>query len=115
MKNVLPVFAAALLSLLQVTLLPLNLALLGSLIMILREDFEASLIIAVSASFFLSIFGNLNFGLTLVSFSLSIIAFLLMRRFLPDRKVVSVVGTALVLIFWEFLLRTTSIIYLGSL
>ena len=115
MKNILQVFAAALLCLLQVIFLPLNFALLATLIMVLREDFETSLITAVSASFFLSIFGNLNFGLTLASFSLSMIVFLLMRRFLPDRKIVIMVGTAFTLIFWEFLLRTTSIIYLGSL
>ena len=115
MKNILQVFAAALLCLLQVIFLPLNFALLATLIMVLREDFETSLITAVSASFFLSIFGNLNFGLTLVSFSLSIIAFLLMRRFLPDRKAFSVIGIIFTLIFWEFLIRTTNIIYLGSL
>ena len=115
MKNILQVLLSASLCLLQVILLPLNFVLLASLIMILREDFEASLILAVSASFFLSIFGNLNFGLTLASFSLSIVVFLLIRRFLPDRKVVSVVGAAFALIFWEFLLRTVSSIYLGSL
>ncbi len=111
MRNIFQIGAAAGLSLLQTVFVPINFALIVVLLIVSGGNVGRALVLLLGSSFFLSIFGNLNFGLTLVSFASSVLVFLLLKRTLPDRNIIKFALFSITLIFWEMFIRTTSTIY----
>jgi hypothetical protein len=111
MKSVLQVLTLIICSFLQVLFLPINFALLFILFLVHKDGNRALFAFLVIGSFLVSIFGNLGFGLTLISFSLSVILFLSLRKFLPDNLVGRIVPFVVVLIFWEVLMRFELLMY----
>lgn len=111
MKSILHVITVLALSFLQILFLPINFALLFVLFLVYSADTKAALVPLIAASFLVSTFGNLGFGLTLISFSASVILFLILKNFLPDNKLARLVPFIVVLFFWEVLMRFELSIY----
>ncbi len=111
MKIVLQALTLIVCSFLQVLFLPINFTLLFILFLVHKDDNKSFLVFLVMGSVLVSIFGNLGFGLTLVSFSLSMILFLSLRRVLPSNKINRIVPFVVILFFWEVLMRFELLVY----
>lgn len=108
MKSITSLILVSMLAIVQVLFLPINFALL--LILLLTSSNNNPLIVVsiIMGSFFLSSFGGLGFGVTVMSFSSAIFVFLLLKRYLPDRQVVKISLFIFSLVFWEIMIRSSS-------
>ena len=111
MKIVLQALILIVCSFLQVLFLPINFTLLFILFLVNKDGNKVFLIFLVMGSVLVSIFGNLSFGLTLVSLSLSVILFLSLRKILPSNKIGRIVPFVVILFFWEILMRFELLVY----
>lgn len=105
MKAIAQVVSILFLSLIQIVFLPINLTLLFILSVSHSKETVWTLGLLVLGSFFVSVFGNLNFGLTLTSFAASLLFSLILRRYLPNRGVSRVIPFIVVLVFWEIFFK----------
>ena len=111
MTNVLLVLIASFLGLIQTVVLPINFALLLILILVSANRIQAGLVVTIAGSFFLSIFTNINFGILLISFSLSLIIYLIIRKYTPDRVIFRFTTFVSVLIIWEILFQFSNRVF----
>lgn len=105
MKFYLQIILAVILSFLQLVVVPINFSLLAILLIMSSNRFQQFIVLLVASSLFLSVFGNLVFGLVLISFSLSALFFLIIKRHLPERLLIHLILIAFSLIFWEIVMN----------
>lgn len=108
MKSITSLSLVSILAIIQVLFLPINFALLLILLLIPSNNNQLILLLIITGSFFLSFFGGLGFGVTVMSFSSAIFMFLLLKRYLPDRQVVKISLFIFSLVFWEIMIRSSS-------
>ncbi|MEX2355033.1 MAG: hypothetical protein WD686_04135 [Candidatus Woykebacteria bacterium] len=101
----------ALLSLIPTVFLPINLTLLALPMWVFKAKSGKILVLVMGASFFTAIFGDLNFGLVLIGFSLCIGAFMLLKKALPERGIFGFSMLILTLIIWEIIIRGELLVY----
>ena len=111
MKNISQLLILIICSFLQVLFLPINFTLLFILFLVNQDTNKALFGFLVLGSLLVSVFGNLSFGLTLISFSLSVILFLILKKFFPSNRIGRVVPFVAVLVFWEILIRAELLFY----
>ncbi len=111
MITILLVLIASFLGLLQTVVLPINFALLFVLILISTNKIQSGLVVTIAGSFFLSIFTNINFGIILISISLSLLIYLMIRKYIPDRVIFRYTTFAFVLIIWEILFQFSNRVF----
>ena len=111
MTNVLLVLIASFLGLIQTVVLPINFALLLILILVSTNIIQAGLVVTISVSFFLSIFTNIIFGILLISSSLSLIIYLIISKYTPDRVIFRYTTVVSVLIIWEILFQFSNRVF----
>lgn len=84
-----------LLTLLQVTTFPINFGFAFLVAQsLLVADFQFVSWIVVVA-FLVSVFGNINFGIVLIAFTLSMLVIFLVRKLFPDNRITKVVIVAI--------------------
>ncbi len=79
-----------LLTLIQVTVLPINLgfaAVVAGVLFIEKFEFVPWLVVL---SLLVSLFGNLNFGIVLVGFTLAIFLILILRKIIPENRITKI-------------------------
>lgn len=108
MKLITSLTMVFILAVLQVIFLPINFALLIILLLTSSTSNQLISLLIISASLFLSFFGGLGIGVTIMSFSAAVFAFLVLKRYLPDRQVVKIPIVIFSLIFWEIMIRSSS-------
>jgi len=108
MKLITSLTMVFILAMLQVIFLPVNFALLLILLLIPSISNQLILLLIVSASLFLSFFGGIGIGVSIMSFSAAVFAFLVLKRYLPDRQIVKISIVIFSLIFWEIMVRSSS-------
>ena len=108
MKLITSLALVSILAILQVMFLPINFALLLILLLASSISNQLILLLIITASFFLSFFGGLSIGVTMMSFSASVFVFLILERYLPDRQIVKISLVILSLIFCEIMIRSSS-------
>ena len=111
MKTTISVISVSLLAALQTVFLPLNLALVVILLLATSGNVQLVVIPILVASLIISLFSAIGFGVSLVGFSASVLVFLLLRRYLPDRLIIKLTLFIFTLIFWEVMVRTTSAMF----
>ena len=111
MKSILLVLIAFFLAMLQTVVLPINFALLLILVLVSTNKIQASLVVIIAGSFFLSIFTNINFGIILISLSFSLLIYLILRRYIPDRVIFRFTTFAFVLVIWEILFQFSNRVF----
>ena len=107
MKTTMSLGLVSIFALLQVMFLPLNFALLLILILVSRVNNQLILLLIITSSLFLSLFGGLGIGVSIMSFSSAILVFLIFKRYLPDRQIVNVSLLLFTLVFWEIMVRSS--------
>ena len=105
MKFYLQIILAVILSFFQLVIVPINFSLLAILLIMSSNRFQQFIVLLVTSSLLLSVFGNLVFGLVLISFSLSALFFLIIKRYFPDRLLINLILIAVSLIFWEIVMK----------
>lgn len=105
MKFYLQIILAVILSFSQLVIVPINFSLLAILLIMSSNRFQQFIVLLVTSSLLLSVFGNLVFGLVLISFSLSALFFLIIKRYFPDRLLINLILIVVSLIFWEIVMN----------
>ncbi len=111
MKTLVKALLSAVLSAAQIIILPINFALAATLFFVSRQGVAKNLVLILASSFFIAIFSGFYFGVVLMGFTAAVLFFLLLKRFLPDRKVIEIVIILLSLIFWEVGTKFLNLIY----
>lgn len=111
MTNLLLVLIVSFLSLLQTVILPINFSLLLILILVSTHRNQSGIVVTIVGSFFLSIFTNINFGIILISLSLSLLIYLLIRKYVPDRVIFKYTTFVFVLFIWEILFQFSNRVF----